>query len=175
MNELDDRGVEMLSAAVVVQAVRDWQYCRMMVESNAKETDKHKHDGEGGFVPARRLIDVERFFLGRWFGVICHEYNGAELLERLREMNVRQLSLEGLGAGKKRSEDGLSWRRLTMYPELQQRLRENKITQQDICKEIGICNPTLACWLKKGLDEERLRMVSEAAERIITRRATQNG
>ncbi len=172
MPELNDRGAEMLSAAVVVQAVRDWQYCRMMIESNVRETDKHRHDGEDGYVPAKRMLDVEQFFLGRWFGVICHEYDGKQLLERLRGMNVRRISLEGLGAGKKKSGRGTSWRRLSMFPELQSKLWEHKIMQQDVCNEIGICNPTLACWLKKGLDKERLRMVSEATERIIARRAT---
>lgn len=172
MPELNDRGAEMLSAAVVVQAVRDWQYCRMMIKSDIKETDKHRHDGEDGFVPARRLMDVERFFLGRWFGVICHEYDGKQLLERLRGMNVRRISLDGLGVGKKMGGRVKSWSRLSMYPVLQARLWDHKIAQQDICNELGICNPTLACWLKNGLDAERLRKVTEAAERIITRRAT---
>ena len=172
MSELNDRGIEMLSAAVIVQAVRDWCYCRSVIEAGKRETDKHRRDGEICYMPIKRLEDVERFFRGRWFCILT-DINGEELIEKLRELNVRRISIDSLST-KERRQTSASWQRLGAFPELQEILWANGITQGNVCAEIGISDATLATWIKQGLTDKRLRLITGAADRIMERRRNEN-
>lgn len=169
---LNDRGVQALSAAVVVQAVRDWNYCRMVIASGRKEEDQHRRDGEDYICPMRRLEEIERFFMGRWFGVLC-DADGGELLDRLRAMKPQKIiSFRGVSEPEndRRKDRCGSWRRLGAYPELQERLWKHRVSQTDVCNELGVNCATLAGWLKKGLYPDQLKRVSKAADEIIKRR-----
>lgn len=174
---LNDRGIQALSAAVVVQAIRDWNYCRMAIASGRTEQEQHQRDGVPYTCPVQRLEEIERFFRGRWFGILC-DADGEALLDRLRAMKPQKIiSFRGVHdtTSEKRQDYCGSWRRLGAFPELQERLWKNGIKQTDICNEMGISCGTLAGWLKKGMTGKRLERVSAAADAIIKRRKKYHG
>lgn len=168
---LNDRGVQALSAAIIVQGIRDYNYCRNAVETNRRT---EKMDGDR-YAPEMRMNEIERFFRGRWFCVLSDEMDGERLLSILKGMpSSRLISYSGWMKGrcKDKGASRKSWANLGMHPELQARLWKHRISQTDICREIGADNSTVACWLKKGLKPDQLGKIAEAAERIIKRRAT---
>ena len=169
---LNDRGVQALSAAIIVQGIRDYNYCRNAVATNRRG---EKQDGDRCYEPEARLYELEKFFRGRWFGVLSDEMDGEHLLSILKGMpSSRLISYSGWMKGRCRDKGASrkSWAKLGMHPTLQKRLWEHRISQTDICREIGADNSTVACWLKKGLKPDQLGKIAEAAERIIKRRAT---
>lgn len=89
--ELNDRGVQALTAAIIVQSAKDWLYCRKLVK-----TKRHGgFDGSERYNPGTRMAEVERFMRGKWFTVLT-DLDGEYLLGCLREMQSSRLSYSGI-------------------------------------------------------------------------------
>lgn len=166
---ISDRGAEALVAAVILQACRDYKHYRARADSGQR--GPCRMNGEDVYSVKQQLEDVERFFLGRWFKFL-YDRDGAVLLDKIREMDLSQLSLSMLVTDKfvNKESQANSWKRLAAHPALQKKLRAHKIRQGEISREIGINMATLSNWLKSGLLPQQLRRIEEAADNIISRR-----